>query len=132
MLPDRNRKGKRQISKERGIQMKDHKYGKYIIWGVTAFLVIVACILVTLVLLRWQTVKSAIGVINEILAPITYGVILAYLMSPVYNRLYGWTGTVLEKAVKKPERRASFSKVSVVDVRGAHLEVVRLEEEQAE
>ena len=90
--------------------MKDHKYGKYIVWGVTAFLVIVACILVTLMLLRWQAVRGVIDMINEILAPITYGVILAYLMSPVYNRLYGWTGALLEKAVKKPERRASFSK----------------------
>ncbi len=90
--------------------MKDHKYGKYIVWGVTAFLVIVSCILVALLLLRWQAVRGAIGVINEILAPITYGVILAYLMSPVYNRLYGWTGMLLGKAVKKPERRASFSK----------------------
>ena len=84
--------------------MKDHKYGKYIVWGVTAFLVIVACILVTLMLLRWQTVRGVIGMINEILAPIIYGAILAYLMSPVYNRLYGWMGALLKKKKKEQEK----------------------------
>ncbi len=86
------------------------KYGRYIIWGVTAFLVIVACVLVALALLRWSTVKGALDTVNQILAPITYGVILAYLMSPAYNRMEGWLNSLLQKAVKEPEKRVSLSK----------------------
>ncbi len=86
------------------------KYGKYIVWGVTFFLVLNACILVALMFLRWSEVRAAVGTLNQILAPITYGLILAYLMSPIYNRLCEWMGLLLRKAVRKPERCASLSK----------------------
>ncbi len=90
--------------------MKDHKYGKYIMWGVTAFLVIVACTMVAVMLVRWQTVRSVLDMIGEILAPITYGAVLAYLMSPIYNRLQSWLQILLAKPVPKETKRASLSK----------------------
>lgn len=90
--------------------MKDHKYGNYIMWGVTAFLVIVACTLVAAMLVRWQTVRSVLGMIGGILTPITYGAVLAYLMSPIYNRLKAWMGILLAKPVAKESKRVSLSK----------------------
>ena len=77
--------------------MKEHKFYEYVCWGVTAVVVIISCILVALLFLRWQTVRQAIRTVNTILAPITYGAILAYLLSPVYNRLR----ILLKKGVKK-------------------------------
>ena len=57
--------------------MKEHKFYEYVCWGVTAVVVIISCILVALLFLRWQTVRQAIRTVNTILAPITYGAILA-------------------------------------------------------
>lgn len=77
--------------------MKEHKFYEYVCWGVTAVVVIISCILVALLFLRWQTVRQAVKAVNTILAPITYGAILAYLLSPVYNRLRILLGRFLKK-----------------------------------
>ncbi len=77
--------------------MKEHKFYEYVCWGVTAVVVIISCILVALLFLRWQTVRQAIRTVNGILAPITYGAILAYLLSPVYNRLTKILGRIFKK-----------------------------------
>lgn len=77
--------------------MKEHKFYEYVCWGVTAVVVITSCIVVALLFLRWQSVRQAIRTVNTILAPITYGAILAYLLSPIYNRLR----IILRKFLKK-------------------------------
>lgn len=77
--------------------MKEHKFYEYVCWGVTAVVVIISCIVVALLFLRWQSVRQAIRTVNMILAPITYGAILAYLLSPIYNRLR----IILRKFLKK-------------------------------
>lgn len=77
--------------------MKEHKFYEYVCWGVTAVVVIISCIVVALLFLRWQSVRQAIRTVNTILAPITYGAILAYLLSPIYNRLR----IILRKFLKK-------------------------------
>ncbi len=90
--------------------MKGHKFQTYIYWGVTAFFVIAACILVALAVIKWDVVREGIRFVNGILAPVTYGIILAYLISPVYNRLKKWTEKGLGKAVRSPKRRAGLAK----------------------
>ncbi|MCI9361776.1 MAG: AI-2E family transporter [Hungatella sp.] len=77
--------------------MKEHKFYEYVCWGVTAVVVTISCIVVALLFLRWQSVRQAIRTVNTILAPITYGAILAYLLSPVYNHLQ----IILRKFLKK-------------------------------
>jgi len=94
------------------VQMKEHKFREYIYWGVTAVLVIVSCILVAVVFLRWQTVRQGIKTLNVILAPITYGAILAYLMSPVYNRLRSLLEKCLVKVLKEKEKRTNLAKAA--------------------
>lgn len=54
-------------------------------WGVTAFLTIAASIIFFLVLYRWDKVAEIIGLFTKSLAPITYGLILAYLLNPLVN-----------------------------------------------
>ena len=90
--------------------MKEHRFREYVYWGVTAVAVIVSCILVTLVFVRWQTVCQAVRKVNIILAPITYGAILAYLLSPVYNRLRSWLLKLLEKVSIKEQRKDNLAK----------------------
>ena len=66
--------------------MKEHKFRDYICWGVTALLVIVTCIGAALIFIRWQSVCEIFRYLGRILAPVTYGAVLAYLLAPVYNR----------------------------------------------
>ena len=58
---------------------------KYLYWGVTAFLVIIASISFFLILSRLDGVGSAVSVIADALMPIVYGLCFAYLLIPVLN-----------------------------------------------
>lgn len=99
--------------------MNEHKFRDYIYWGVTAVLVIVTCIAAALVFIRWQTVCQALKNLNKILAPIIYGAILAYLLTPVYNGVYRWTDRLLTPYLKRGRKRhgaarAAATLVSIV------------------
>lgn len=77
--------------------MKERKFREYLYIGVTAVLVIVACIVLVFMFIKWDSVQAGIKGINNILAPITYGAILAYLLTPVYNRSVRGTEKLLKK-----------------------------------
>ncbi|MDR1764881.1 MAG: AI-2E family transporter [Lachnospiraceae bacterium] len=66
----------------------DRKYKEHLHWGVTAGLVILACLVFAFLIFQPGLVKGSIDTINSILAPISYGAILAYLFCPVYNRAF--------------------------------------------
>lgn len=56
-------------------------------WGITAFLTISASILFFMALQRWESVSAVIAVFFKSLQPITYGLILAYLLNPLLNAI---------------------------------------------
>lgn len=85
--------------------MNEHKFRDYIYWGVTAVLVIVTCIATALIFIRWKTVCLALKNLNRILAPIIYGAILAYLLAPVYNRVYRWADRLLTPYLKRGRKK---------------------------
>ena len=90
--------------------MNEHKFREYIYWGVTAVSVIVCCILVAMIFLRWNTVRAAIHSVNVILAPITYGAILAYLLTPVYNTIRKVTEGLLSLVIKDQKNRNKYTR----------------------
>ncbi len=60
---------------------------KYLYWGITAFLVIAASILFYYMLFHSVKIKSAFHNAITISMPIIYGLVLAYLMTPIVNYL---------------------------------------------
>ena len=68
-----------------GMKFKIDK--KYLYWGVTAFLVIVASILFYYILFHRSSFSSGISMVIGISMPIIDGFILAYLMTPVLNMI---------------------------------------------
>ena len=56
-------------------------------WAITAFLVIAASLLVYFAIFHTKSIIAGIKTILQILAPIIYGVAIAYLLSPVLNFL---------------------------------------------
>ncbi len=77
-------------------------------WGITAFLTIAASIIFFLVLYRWDKVSQIIGLFTKSLAPITYGLILAYLLNPLVNVIeHSALLPLFNKIFKKNKKRAS-------------------------
>ncbi len=80
---------------------------KYLYWGVTAFLVIVGSITFFLLLFNWPTVNAYLGVVGDILMPVIYGMVIAYLLSPLCNLLERWCFKPLgNRCFSKSPRRA--------------------------
>lgn len=67
--------------------MKNEKYQRYIYWGVTAFIVLSLLIGLIFFIIKIEQVLEIFRVFFRILAPITYGAVMAYLMAPIYNRV---------------------------------------------
>lgn len=67
--------------------MKNEKYQRYIYWGVTAFIVLSLLIGLIFFIIKIEQVRETFRVFFRILAPITYGAVMAYLMAPIYNHV---------------------------------------------
>lgn len=67
--------------------MKFRWDNRYLHWGVTAFLVIAACILFYYGIFHMGTLVAGIKTFFGIMAPIIYGIAIAYLLSSIVNFL---------------------------------------------
>ena len=85
------------------IQEERSKLRDYIQRGISAFLVILAGIICFFIFLRFESIAKAIGTIAEVLAPIIYGFVLAFLLNPIVKRVEGWVTPGLKKLLKKEE-----------------------------
>lgn len=90
--------------------MKDDKFRRYIYWGVTAFLVIAASIALIFLIVRIDRVKVACSMLASILAPIIYGAVLAYLLTPVYNRVRDYMAKWLAPMIAKEDTRRAVGR----------------------
>ena len=90
--------------------MKEHRFRNYIYLGITAVLVIVTCIAAALMFIRWQSVCRSLRFLGQVLSPVTYGAVLAYLLSPVYNRTFRWTDRHLNSYIRNDRRRKTLAK----------------------
>ena len=85
------------------IQEERSKLRDYIQRGISAFLVILAGIICFFIFLRFESIARVIGTIAEVLAPIIYGFVLAFLLNPIVKRVEGWVTPGLKKLLKKEE-----------------------------
>ncbi len=75
-------------------------------WGITAFLVIAASLLVYYAIFHMGSILAGIRYVLKILAPIIYGVAIAYLLTPVLNFLeWRMIFPIFEKYEVKLEKR---------------------------
>lgn len=89
--------------------MNSEKYRRYINWGVTGLVVVALLIGMVFVVIKWGWVRGALRTLKGILSPIIYGAVLAYLLTPVYNRVKVWTLKFSEKHGFGEERSRIFS-----------------------
>lgn len=98
--------------------MKNRKWDPYLFWGLTAFLVIAASAGVVFLLINMKTVAAVVSKIIGILMPVIYGAIMAYLMSPIYNRICRYMVKKLDKQNRNPlaVRRGAKAVATLVSV----------------
>lgn len=85
--------------------MKNDKYRTYIYWGVTALTVLLLLVAAVFVVMRWSLVAALGAKIANILAPVIYGAVFAYLLNPVYNRVQAVVMKMTEKIITQEEGR---------------------------
>ena len=81
--------------------MKLNLEEKNVKWGLTAFLVILCGILIFFAVYRFAAVQKLVGVITGILAPFIYGLVMAYLLCPIYNFTVSNTYSLLNRGQRK-------------------------------
>ena len=67
--------------------MKLNKDNKYLKWGLTAFLVIAASIFFYYLIFHSSNISAGIQTAWKVMMPIVFGLILAYLLTPVLNHV---------------------------------------------
>ena len=85
--------------------MKNDKYRTYIYWGATALTVLLLLVAAVFVVMRWSLVAALGAKIANILAPVIYGAVFAYLLNPVYNRVQAAVMKMTEKIITQEEGR---------------------------
>ena len=80
-------RGERSGCKGETFFMKNERFERYIYMGVTAILVLIVAVFVVFLFLERNAVFAFLGKVRFVLAPVIYGAVLAFFMSPVYNRI---------------------------------------------
>ena len=62
---------------------------QYVSWGITALVVVVLSLLLSFFISRFGAVRSFAASILNILMPVIYGALMAFLMAPAYNTVCG-------------------------------------------
>ncbi len=81
-------------------------------WGVTAFLVLASISVIATIIMNMGAVRDGIGKLMDILAPIIYGAVMAYLMTPVYNTVRDWIEGQLKTDREKKAKHTWVAKAA--------------------
>ena len=83
---------------------------KHIKWGLTEFMVVLCSIIVFFAIYRIDSVNKVLGICVSILTPFIYGLVMAYLLCPVYNFTVRGVYSLLNRRKRVFSRSLSFSK----------------------
>ncbi len=90
--------------------MLKNSYRKYFMWGITAFSVVAASVLFFFFIFRLNDVRELLARIMRILAPVIYGLVIAYLLGPIANFWNRKLLYVLGKYTKNEKRAGKIAK----------------------
>lgn len=84
---------------------------KYLMWGITAFCVLTALVLVFFAFYRWNYIVSFFKMIAGIFMPIIFGLSIAYLMNPIVTFLERQVFYKLLNKFKKIKNKKKISRI---------------------
>ena len=100
--------------------MREKIDNKYFYWGITFLGVITASIILFFTIYRWKEIANFIIYLLKIFTPIFYGLLMAYIFSPVLKFLEEKYFSKLGKKIfKKNKKRVKiFSRTMSISVSG--------------
>lgn len=99
---------KKEVIKERRYDAPRKKFGGY---GLTAFLVLAAAILLIFIFLRIDEFSEVLSTVMRALSPVIIGIIFAYLMNPLMNVFENAMKRFFLKHARKITRAKKFCRV---------------------
>lgn len=102
------------MHKKAGVSLKKEKYASYIAVGVTAFAVIAASLLFYFLLLRFELVRAFFSRLAYILRPVTYGLVLAFLLLPIHRGINRCLLRITKGASQRRPRVAYWSNFAAI------------------
>ena len=94
--------------------MRLHRNEKFFKWGLTAFLVFVACALFWIVFSNLKGFYELVLDFLDIISPILFGCLFAYLMNPVMKRMQAFLEKLLDKTKLSEGKRLILAKTGGV------------------
>ena len=88
----------------RGTMFRE-KYRTYITWGITVLLIILAGISFYFLVLRWEGIVSSVNTLSGILAPVSYGLIIAFILDSLAVTIVRLLGRIPHGGKPLSERR---------------------------
>ena len=80
-------------------------------WGLTAFLVIICCFIVFFLLYRSDSVQLGLHKIGDVIEPLIYGMVMAYLLCPIYNFTVSRSYSLFNKGKYKFKHDLTMAKI---------------------
>lgn len=80
-------------------------------WGLTAFLVIICSVIAFFLIFRIDAVGNTFRIMIGVLSPFIYGLVMAYLLCPIYNFFVSRSYSLLNRGKYKFKHDLTFSKV---------------------
>ncbi len=95
---------------ERETLFEKHRENIYFRWGLTAFVVIVACIVVAQFVTKLTAFFGILGALFRTLAPVCYGLGIAYLLDPIVGRVAKFLQPKIAARLRRPEKAETISR----------------------
>ena len=89
--------------------MKD-KNEIYFKWGITAVAVIVIALVISLIFSKLGIIASALKTVVSTVSSVLYGVVMAFLMAPVCDRISAWVEEILSSFFPKWKKSGKWAK----------------------
>ncbi len=89
---------------------------EYLFKGVTAFLVIAACVLFAFIVFKIGVIAKAVGKIIGVLQPVIFGLVIAYLVNPMVNFFDRYISRATLYKAKNAEKAARVADIISVIV----------------
>ena len=81
--------------------------------GITFFLVIAACVIFYFLLLRIDDISVGVSKVIDVLKPILYGMVIAYLLNPIVKQIDRWLIPQLKKKMSQEKAKKVSRSVGV-------------------
>ena len=81
--------------------------------GITFFLVIAACVIFYFLLLRIEDISVGVSKVIDVLKPILYGMVIAYLLNPIVKQIDRWLIPQLKKKMSQEKAKKVSRSVGV-------------------